>query len=123
MNQQQRLRRQWFATSIITTIVVGLVAAVAVSQQNPSAPFAGVGTSATAVAITDKDCGVDVANQSTGPATFTVHNAATWPTEVYLVKLPDFGTLFRTVVIGPGATVVQNSVLGPGDYAFQCLQG
>jgi high-affinity iron transporter len=122
MTEPSPLRRQWVATAIAAAVSVGLVATANLSVQLSPTPSDGSDTPSTTVSITDKACGAKLANQSTGPATFDIRNGASWPTEVYLVKQPDMGTLFRTVVLGPGSTVVQNAVLGPGDYAFQCLQ-
>lgn len=121
MNDSFVLRRQWIATGIAMAASIGLIAGVAVSESGTTAPSGDAAT--TTVTITDKDCGSGLANRSAGFAAFTVANSATWGTEVYLVKLPDAGTLFRTVILGPGTSTEQTAVLGAGEYAFACLQG
>lgn len=123
MNDSTALRWQWIATSIAMAGSLALIAGIAISERDFSAQAGDAGATTTLITITDKDCGSDMGNRTTGFASFTVNNSASWGTEVYLVKLPDFGTLFRTVILGPGSSVSQNTVLGPGDYAFQCIQG
>lgn len=120
MNEHSRLRWQWIATTVSMAAAVALLVGISAAERNTSEVTQAA---ATTVAVTDQDCGSSFGNLSTGPASFAVDNLASWPTEVYLVKLPDMGTLFRTVILGPGSTVSQNAVLAPGNYAFQCLQG
>lgn len=102
---------------------IALITGVAVTEQSTSAQAVEAGTATTLVTITDKDCGSGLANRTAGFATFTLNNSASWGTEVYLVKLPDSGTLFRTVILGPGSSTDQTAVLGSGEYTFACLQG
>lgn len=102
---------------------IGLIAGVAVSEQGTPAKSGDATEATTTVTVTDEDCGSDLADHTTGFTAFAVTNSASWGTEVYLVKLPDAGTLFRTVILGPGASTEQSAVLGAGEYAFACLQG
>ncbi|MGO4384954.1 imelysin family protein [Specibacter sp. RAF43] len=120
MSGPAALRREWIATGLAVAVSAALIAGVSLTER--TAPGPSMTSAATTVTITDRACGSGVANRVTGPASFMVRNAATWPTEVYLVKLPEFGTLIRTVTLGPGSSVTFNATIGPGDYAFQCLQ-
>lgn len=123
MNESTTLRRQWIATSIAMAGSIALIAGVAISERSISAETVYSGAATSLVTITDKDCGSGLANRTAGFAAFTLNNSASWGTEVYLVKLPDSGTLFRTVILGPGSSTDQSAILGSGEYAFACIQG
>lgn len=123
MNESALLRRQWMATTLAVAASLTLVTGVVISERPDSAETADAPTQTTAVNVTDSNCGSDLASRSTGLGTFSINNNSSWPTEVYMVKLPELGTLFRTVVLGPGSSSSQNAILDSGEYAFQCLQG
>lgn len=114
------LARQWLATGVVTAVLVGVIAAVSVTVPRDTVaapPAAGI-----TVTATDNSCAADAQPTTTGPAVFTVHNGSRWPQEIYLVKLPEAGSVARTIVLGPGNEVALRAVLGPGKYGFQCLQ-
>lgn len=123
MNESALLRRQWIGTGLAVAASLTLVTGVVMSERRDSAESADAPAQTTAVNVTDSNCGSDLANRSTGLGTFSINNNSSWPTEVYMVKLPELGTLFRTVVLGPGSSSRQNAILDSGEYAFQCLQG
>jgi high-affinity iron transporter len=116
------MTRQWVATGVVTAALVGVITAVSVTVPRDGVSVAASGASGISVTATDNSCAADVRPTTTGPAVFTVHNASQWPQEVYLVKLPEKGSVARTIVLGPGNEVALRAILGPGKYGFQCLQ-
>ena len=121
MSPTSTLRRQWIATGAAVCASAAVIAVVAAGAQ-PEPP-ATPDLSTAVISVSDAACGSGAAARSAGPVTFTLRNDSKWPTEVYLVKQPGLGTLFRSVILGPGATLSERAVLGPGSYSFQCLQG
>ncbi|WP_113717152.1 EfeM/EfeO family lipoprotein [Arthrobacter dokdonensis] len=121
MNQDVTLRRQWIATGVAVVASAAVIAIAATGAR--SEPTATPDQSTAVISVSDAACGSGAGARSTGPVTFTLRNESTWPTEVYLVKQPGLGTLFRSVILGPGSSLNERAVLGPGSYSFQCLQG
>ncbi|MBP2411544.1 iron uptake system EfeUOB component EfeO/EfeM [Arthrobacter stackebrandtii] len=120
--ERGRLRREWALTALACTASATLLAAVVagIPQSQPSAVGqAGVAT----VTVTDTACGAQLPQQPTGLRSFVVENSGSAPQEVYLVAMPAVGSVVRTIVLGPGTSVPLSAVLGPGQYAFQCLLG
>lgn len=119
--EQARLRREWVLTALTGTASVAVVAAVVagIPQGEPSA----VGQQAPVVTVTDTACGGQLPEQPTGQLSFMVENKGSAPQEVYLVAMPQVGSVVRTIVLGPETSVPLSAVLGPGQYAFQCLLG
>ena len=115
------LSRQWAATSVVAALTVALVVVVTASVRDQPTGAGGSAASGISVTSTDAQCATGTRGATTGPASFMVHNAGNTPQEIYLVKMPEGGSLARTIVLGPGTTVSLHAVLGPGSYAFQCL--
>jgi high-affinity iron transporter len=111
--------------AVAAPLVLAVPIVLAVQSSSPSSAAAAADPATgpvTAVTVTEKSCAPESASLPTGGRSFSISNTSRWPLEVYLVKQPEGGVLARTGIVGPGTLGRLAAVLGPGNYALQCLQ-